>query len=76
MFSDVGILEDGVFFRRARIQALGSLNEFIDYSAEFEFANVESIVFQDVWMQLNYFGSLCKHCTGHLKVPVGWYVEF
>ena len=49
MFSDVGILEDGVFFRRARIQALDSLNEFFDYSAEFEFANVESTVFQDVW---------------------------
>jgi hypothetical protein len=76
MFSDVGILEDGVFFRRARIQALDSLNEFFDYSAEFEFANVESTVFQDVWMQLNYFGSLGKHRTGHLKVPVGLYVEF
>ncbi len=69
--SDVGILEDGVFFRRARIQAVGSLNEFIDYSAEFEFANVESTVFQDVWMQLNYFGSLGKLRAGHLKVPFG-----
>lgn len=69
--SAVGVLEDGVFFRRARIQAVGSLNEFIDYSAEFEFASVETTVFQDVWMQLNHFGSLGKLRAGHLKVPFG-----
>ncbi|MEM9412916.1 MAG: hypothetical protein AAGA30_17525, partial [Planctomycetota bacterium] len=49
--ADVGALEDGVFFRRARIQGNGSIYGIIDYFAEFEFAPVENIVFQDVWMQ-------------------------
>ncbi len=69
--NEVGVLEDGVFFRRARIQASGSLQDIIDYSAEFEFAPVENIVFQDVWVQLNSLGNLGKFRAGHLKVPFG-----
>ena len=69
--ADVGDLEDGVFFRRARIQGNGTIYGIIDYFAEFEFAPVENIVFQDVWMQLNEFGRLGKLRAGHLKVPFG-----
>ena len=66
----VGELEDGVFFRRARIQGNGTLYGVIDYFAEFEFAPVENIVFQDVWIQLNQT-ILGKVRAGHLKVPFG-----
>lgn len=66
----VGELEDGVFFRRARIQGNGTVYGVIDYFAEFEFAPVENIVFQDVWIQLNQT-ILGKVRAGHLKVPFG-----
>ena len=65
----VGTLEDGVFFRRARIQGNGTIYGVIDYFAEFEFAPVENIVFQDVWIQFNQLGSIGKLRAGHLKVP-------
>ena len=67
----VGTLEDGVFFRRARIQGNGTIYGIIDYFAEFEFAPVENIVFQDVWIQLNQLGWIGKLRAGHLKVPFG-----
>lgn len=67
----VGTLEDGVFFRRARFQGDGTIYGIIDYFAEFEFAPVENIVFQDVWIQLNQLGRIGKVRAGHLKVPFG-----
>lgn len=67
----VGPLNDGVFFRRARLHAAGTLYDLIDYYAEFEFAPVDSIVFQDVWMQLRDVPWLGHIRAGHLKVPFG-----
>ena len=67
----VGPLNDGVFFRRARLHAAGTLYELIDYYAEFEFAPVDNIVFQDVWMQLRDVPCLGHIRAGHLKVPFG-----
>lgn len=67
----VGPLTDGVFFRRARLHAAGTLYESIDYYAEFEFAPVDNTVFQDVWMQLRDVPWLGHIRAGHLKVPFG-----
>ena len=67
----VGPLNDGVFFRRARLHAAGTLYDLIDYYAEFEFAPVDNIVFQDVWMQLRDVPCLGHIRAGHLKVPFG-----
>ncbi len=67
----VGPLEDGIFFRRARIQGAGRVYGLIDYFAEFEFAAVERIVYQDVWIQLRDVPVLGHIRTGHLKVPFG-----
>lgn len=69
--SNTAPFEDGVFFRRARIHAAGTLFEMIDYYAEYEFAPVDNIVFQDVWMQLRGIPVLGHIRTGHLKVPFG-----
>lgn len=67
----VGPLNDGVFFRRARLHAAGTLYDLIDYYAEFEFAPVDNIVFQDVWMQQRDVPWLGHIRAGHLKVPFG-----
>lgn len=67
----VGALNDGIFFRRARLHAAGTLYDRVDYYAEFEFAPVDHIVFQDVWMQLRDVPWLGHIRAGHLKVPFG-----
>jgi len=67
----IGPLEDGIFFRRARLHAAGTLYNVIDYYAEFEFAPVDHIVFQDVWIQLRDVPWLGHIRAGHLKVPFG-----
>ena len=67
----VGPLEDGIFFRRARLHGAGTLYNTIDYYAEFEFAPVDNIVFQDVWIQLRDVPWLGHIRAGHLKVPFG-----
>ena len=69
--SAVGSIEDGVFFRRARIHGAGTLYDIVDYYAEFEFAPVDNIVFQDVWMQLRDVPLFGHIRAGHLKVPFG-----
>lgn len=69
--SAVGSIEDGIFFRRARLHGAGTLYNIIDYYAEFEFAPVDNIVFQDVWMQLRDVPLLGHIRAGHLKVPFG-----
>ena len=66
-----GAIEDGIFFRRARLHGAGTLYNIIDYYAEFEFAPVDNIVFQDVWMQLRDVPWLGHIRAGHLKVPFG-----
>ena len=67
----VGPLNDGVFFRRARLHGAGTLYDVIDFFAEFEFAPVDNIVYQDVWMQLRDVPWLGHIRAGHLKVPFG-----
>ncbi len=67
----VGPLEDGIFFRRARLHAAGTLYDVVDYYAEFEFAPVDNIVFQDVWIQLRDVPWLGHIRAGHIKVPFG-----
>ncbi|MEM7314464.1 MAG: porin [Planctomycetota bacterium] len=69
--SAVGPIVDGVFFRRARLHAAGTIYSLVDYYAEFEFATVDNMVFQDVWMQLRDVPLLGHIRAGHLKVPFG-----
>lgn len=56
----LGNIQDGIGFRRARLQAIGSLTEFTRYSIEFDFAIAGRPSFVDVWEQANlpFFGTI------------------
>jgi phosphate-selective porin OprO and OprP len=47
--ANVGDIQDGVGFRRARLQAVGNLSEFTRYSFEMDFATAGRPSFMDVW---------------------------
>ena len=56
-----GDIQDGVGFRRARLQAIGKLTEFTNYSIEFDFAQIGRPSFFDVWaeqMEIPFFGTV------------------
>lgn len=46
---DLGNIQNGVGFRRARLQAVGSVSEFTNYSIEMDFAIAGRPSFMDVW---------------------------
>jgi phosphate-selective porin OprO and OprP len=57
----LGDIQNGVGFRRARLQALGALSEFTKYSIEVDFAVVGRPSFMDVWGEqssLPFFGTV------------------
>ena len=47
--ANLGDIQDGVGFRRARLQAVGNLSEFTRYSIEMDFAVAGRPSFMDVW---------------------------
>lgn len=58
---DLGNIQNGVGFRRARLQAVGSLTEFTNYSIEMDFAVAGRPSFMDVWgeqRELPFFGTV------------------
>lgn len=69
--AELGRMESGVFFRRARIHGAGRLYDIIDIYAEFEAAPVDNIVFQDMWAQIRDVPLLGNIRAGHIKVPFG-----
>lgn len=57
----LGDIQDGVGFRRARLQALGMLTEFTGYTIEMDFAIGGRPSFSDVWGEQNelpFFGTV------------------
>jgi phosphate-selective porin OprO/OprP len=59
--AQLGDIQDGVGFRRARLQALGSVSEFTNYSLEMDFGTAGRPSFLDVWGEqthLPIFGNL------------------
>jgi phosphate-selective porin OprO/OprP len=67
----IGALEDGVFFRRARVILDGQMWETFEYQMEIDFENIEFITFDDLWVgmwHLPYIGTLRG---GNIKVPQG-----
>lgn len=65
----LGDIQDGVGFRRARLQALGSVSEFTNYSLEMDFSIGGHPSFMDVWgeqTQLPIFGNVR---IGHFRQP-------
>lgn len=65
----LGDIQDGVGFRRARLQAVGNVSDFTTYSIEMDFATAGRPSFMDVWgeqQQLPFFGNLR---IGHFRQP-------
>jgi hypothetical protein len=56
-----GDIQDGVSFRRARLQAIGKLTEFTGYTIEMDFAQAGRPSFADVWgeqSEIPFFGTI------------------
>ena len=67
--ANLGNIQDGIGFRRARIQAVGNLSEFTRYSFEMDFATAGRPSFMDVWGEqtnVPFFGNLR---IGHFRQP-------
>jgi phosphate-selective porin OprO/OprP len=67
--ANLGDIQDGVGFRRARIQAVGNLSEFTRYSFEMDFAVPGRPSFMDVWGEqtnVPWFGNVR---IGHFRQP-------
>jgi len=59
--AQLGDIQDGVGFRRTRLQAIGKLTDFTGYSIEMDFATIGRPSFMDVWGEQNelpFFGTL------------------
>lgn len=73
--ANLGDIQDGVGFRRTRLQAVGNLSEFTKYSLEMDFAVAGRPSFMDVWGEqsnLPFFGNLR---IGQFRQPTtmdGW----
>lgn len=64
-----GSLQDGVGFRRARLQALGSVTEFTNYSIEMDFATAGRPSFMDVWGEQTHVPLIGNLRIGHYRQP-------
>jgi phosphate-selective porin OprO/OprP len=67
--ANLGDIQNGVGFRRARLAGVGNLSEFTAYSLEMDFANAGRPSFFDVWaeqQQLPYLGNLR---IGQFRIP-------
>ncbi len=65
----LGDVNDGIGFRRVRLQALGNVAEFTRYSIEVDFAVVGRPSFMDVWGEqtnIPFFGAIR---IGHFRQP-------
>ena len=73
--ANLGDIQDGVGFRRARLQAVGNLSEFTRYSFEMDFATAGRPSFMDVWGEqtnVPFFGNVR---IGQFRQPTtmdGW----
>lgn len=65
----LGDVQDGVSFRRARLQAVGSVAEFTNYSLEMDFATAGHPSFMDVWGEQTHVPILGNLRIGHYRQP-------
>jgi phosphate-selective porin OprO/OprP len=67
---DVGPIEDGVEFRRARLTAAGTINGNVEYEAEYDFAGGDAD-FKWVYMGLLGIPYIGNVRVGYMKEPLG-----
>ena len=67
----VGDAEDGADFRRARLQAVGSVAPNVAYSLEMDFGFPGRPSFMDVWLEVQELEILGNVRTGLYRQPIG-----
>lgn len=67
----LGDIQNGVDFRRARLQAIGSVAEFTNYSVEVDFATAGRPSFMDIWGEQTHVPVLGNVRIGHFRQPFG-----
>jgi phosphate-selective porin OprO/OprP len=65
----LGDIQNGVDFRRTRLQALGKLTDFTGYTIEMDFATVGRPSFQDVWGEQSELPILGTLRIGQFRQP-------
>lgn len=65
----LGDIQDGIGFRRARLQAVGSVAAQTQYSIEMDFATAGRPSFMDVWGEQNDLPLLGNVRIGHFRQP-------
>lgn len=65
----LGDIQDGTGFRRARLQAVGSVAEFTNYSLEMDFATAGRPSFMDVWGEQTHVPLLGNIRIGQYRQP-------
>lgn len=65
----LGDIQNGVDFRRTRLQALGKLTDFTGYTIEMDFATVGRPSFQDVWGEQSELPVLGTVRLGQFRQP-------
>ena len=66
----LGDIQNGTDFRRARLQAVGKVSEFTNYSIEMDFAQAGRPSFQDVWLEQTNLPLLGNVRIGQYRQPV------
>jgi phosphate-selective porin OprO/OprP len=64
-----GTMQDGTGFRRARLQALGKVTDFTNFSIEMDFASAGRPSFLDVWGEQQNLGWLGTIRVGQFRQP-------
>jgi phosphate-selective porin OprO/OprP len=67
--ASVGDIQNGIGFRRARIQAVGNVAEFTRYNLEMDFATAGRPSFLDVWAEQTNMPFLGNVRIGHFRQP-------
>lgn len=65
----LGDIQDGVGFRRARLQAVGRASEFTNYSIEMDFGTAGRPSFMDVWGEQTNLPVVGNLRIGHYRQP-------
>jgi phosphate-selective porin OprO and OprP len=71
--TQIGELQDGVFFRRVRLQMDGRFQEVFEYNLEYAFENVQQLEvgLDEFWVGITKVPGIGSIRVGHLKVPQG-----
>ena len=67
----IGDLENGTFFRRARVKFDGTTYGFIEWDFDAELLASSNVVFDDLWVGFKEIEGIGNIRVGHVKLPQG-----